>query len=870
MIRFYTRMLRTLIIMLCMVASLHAALNFIPSAPEKNNSALESSKSNQGSTAMQQSVATQVDLPKIETPISKVPDLSTSKPTYVEVPNTGPEDEDERMELHFEDAGLPAVVSEIARHFKVIFITADIVSPLPDGQKSLSGNKISFKTHNPLTRKDAWNLFLTFLEIAGFTLTKESVPSTYRIIPLVSGQSVKAPLPSFIGVKPELLPKNDQMIRYVYFVQNTSLDTIYPIIDALRSTVSSLKQLTDLQAFLITDKAQNIVSLMEIISELDRVTMPQSMSVLKLKRADAKDVKQLYEELTGKKDEGVASRLFPARKASTALYFPENLRIIAYPRTNALILLGSEDAIKKIEDFVINHVDVDITAPYPPFRVHNLKYADAKSIADIMNGMTEFGKDTDAGKVGGVRGDDKYIKRMTFTAEPTSNRLVIQGDEEDYLMAKEILDKLDEQQPQIAIELLLLSVSIGDNRQLGTQLRSKSPGGTDGLLGDTVKFQTSGLYGTAGIQTLPESSVTQGANRLLANLINLAVGAPTGNTLVSLGTDAFGVWGLLQALQTVSNTEIVATPFLVATNKTPASVTIGQTRRVTVATVVATATESSLDDKDANLVVKITPQINSDGMIVLDLDVRIDQFADSTNFTSATINTKHLVTKTVVSNGEVLALGGLIQNNINLNMSQTPILGKIPILGWLFKNRQDTENRNNLLVLICPRILPPDSDKEANKFTNDRIVGYHATLADMMQPDSGKDPINKFFFEPKKDSTERVLENFLFERHNSVAHKKMNREKPEMKANQRARKRASRTSFAQGKQEDDQEARPKSKKRASKAERTPTETTTIAQNTPEEVMQNEPPPTPSKRSPHRTKRSLASYMDENAPEGATS
>jgi general secretion pathway protein D len=869
----YTRIFRILTVMLCVNICMHAALNFVHDEAQNVNS--QPSTPQQQTAILHKSLATQVELPPIETPAPRTPENNhgADKTQRLEAPGIESDDnDDETVEFHFEDADLQNLLNQIASLYKVIFITDDMISPPPADKKLIQGNKISFKTNKPLTRKAAWSLFLSFLDIAGFTLTKESKPNIFRIVPLPNNTPIKSPIPSYIGTNPKLLPNNDQMIHYVYFVHNTSIETIFPIVDSLRSTVSSLKQLTELQAFLLTDKAYNIMSLMEIVTELDKVTMPQSMSVLKLKRADAKDVKDLYEELTGKKDTGAASRLFPARKQSTAVFFPENLRIIAYPRTNALILLGSEDAIKKIEDFVINHVDVNVTAPYPPIRVHNLRFADATSIASIMNGMTDFGKGTPAGDSGGVRGEDKYIKRMTFTAEPESNRLVIQGDEEDYLMAKEILDKLDERQPQVAIEVLLLSVSVGDNKQLGTQLRSKDNGtpdsGTSGLLGNTVKFQTSGLYGTTGIQTVPESAVTSGANRLLANLINLAVGAPTGNTLVSLGTDAYGVWGLLQALQTVTNTQIVATPFLVATNKTPAKVTIGQTRRVTVATVVATATESSQDDKDANLVVSITPQINSDGMIVLDLDIRIDQFADATNFTSATVNTKRLITKTIVSNGEVLALGGLIQNNMNLNMSQTPILGKIPILGWLFKNRQDTETKNNLLILICPRILPPDSDKEANKFTNDRVIGYHATLADMMVPTSGKDPISKFFFDPKKNSTETIMEDYLFKRHDTPK-KLATHEKPRLKNNQRARKRSSRNSFAEDTKDTEHVSPP-----AQQNQSLPQEMVMVAQNnnTDQGSAENTPPGTSTsrRRSPQRSRRSLSTYMDDTAPEGAAS
>jgi general secretion pathway protein D len=869
--------------MLCVCTSIHAALNFVPTdTPEQNNVA-QHIATPQAATA--QPVNTQIDASASAMSNSMLQnDLPLSNAQQrAEAPNTAEDDEDETVEFHFEDADLQNLLNQIASLYQVVFITDDMITSADgkpiEGKKAIKGNKISFKTHKPLTRKAAWSLFLTFLEIAGFTLTKESKPNIYRVVPFAPPNTpIKVPLPTYIGTKVDQLPNNDQMIRYVYFVQNANIDAIWPIVDKLRSTVSSAMLLTNMQAFLITDKAYNIVSLMEIVAELDKVTMPQAMSVLKLKRVDAEEVKTLYEQLTGtgKNDPGAVSRLFPGRKEAAASYFPESLRIIPYKRSNALILLGAEDAIKKIEEFITQHVDVDITAPYPPVRVHNLRYANAESIAKIMNNMNKFGRKTGAGEDGGVRGDDKYIKPMTFTPEPISNRLIIEGDEQDYLMAKEVLDKLDEQQPQVAIEVLILGITVNDSRELGTQLRSKvSPGGTDGLLGNTVKFQTSGLYGTAGIQTVPNGTPgVQGANILLANLINLAVGAPTGNTLVSLGTDSAGVWGLLQALQTVANTQIIATPFLVATNNTPAVVSIGQTRRVVVANVVATTTQTSQDDKDANLVVRVTPQINSDGKITLVLDITVNQFADTTNYTSATVNVKHLVTNTVVSNGEVLALGGLIQNNIVSNMSQTPILGKIPILGWLFKNRQDQESKNNLLILICPRILPPDSSKEANKFTQERIIGYHTTLADMLTPNSGRDPVEKFFFNPKNDSVDKTMEDYLFKRHDQSV-KMVNPEKKRLQKNQHARKRASRNWMTRDTNAPDKNHQPE------QAHQTSADTTSVnpemvaAQANENQNNDNAPIEMSAaknrlKRSPQRTRRSLSTFMDDSEPEGVIS
>ncbi len=142
-----------------------------------------------------------------------------------------------------------------------------------------------------------------------------------------------------------------------------------------------------------------------------------------------------------------------------------------------------------------------------------------------------------------MRGGDKFLKQMSFVPEESTNRLIIRGDYEDFLQVKEsIIDKLDEQQPQVAIEVLILDMQDIDTKQLGAQIRSKVPG-TNSLLGQNAQFQTSGLFAgnTTGAGIVQNITSNLGATKLLGNLISLVTGAGPGNTVINLGHDAFGV-----------------------------------------------------------------------------------------------------------------------------------------------------------------------------------------------------------------------------------------------------------------------------------------------------------------------------------------
>lgn len=698
------------------------------------------------------------------------------KPVVVEMPEIEEEEDEDSIELNFENADLQNFVKQIEDIFEITFISDDAISPDPVGKKvtKIKNNKISFKTHKPLSKKEAWNLFVTFLDIAGFAIIPQANPKIFRISTIENAR--KSPLPTFIGVDPSTLPDTDELIRYVYFLENASTATIMEIIGPLRSSSSQgLIELKEHKGFILTDKSYNIKMLMAIVKELDKVSIPESMSVLKLRNADAVEVKNLYMDLLPKEEP--SSRFF-TKKQQTSLYFPENTRLIADARTNTLIILGPKNAIDKIESFIIKYIDVELDQAYSPLYTYQLKYADATTIAEIMKNVTAFGGETDAErKYGGVRGVDQYMRPIVFIPEKETNRLIIKGYYDDYLKAKKIIETLDKNQPQAAIEILIVELDITDTKSLGAQIRSKQPG-PNGLLGNNVKFQTSGLYGTSTIVSPPPSSPpTSGTNTLLGNLINLVIGAVPGTSLLTLGTDNFGVWGIFQALQSVTDTEVVSNPFILASNNTKATVSIGEERRIIMQTVVGASTNNNaFEADDANLEVHITPQINSDGMIGLTIHIDINEFSfppDAPNGTNATQVQRTIDTNAIVANKEVLALGGLIRDQVSTTETKVPILGDIPILGWFFKNKQKVVTTTSLLVLISTRIIEPLEEKEIERFSNEHITGYEQTINDMNNTYAHRDPIHRMFFQDKKNRSLKTAEGLIFERHEKEAEQKI-------------------------------------------------------------------------------------------------
>ena len=494
-------------------------------------------------------------------------------------------DPQETVEMNFDNKELTELLKFLSNNLGVTFILDDFIEPSRiDGMQPLAGTKITFKSNAPLTLKQAWEIGLTFLEMAGFSVIPATQPRTYRVTTSASRDKASAnrePLPTFIGTDPELLPDSDAKIRYVYFADNAEITTIIQIIDAMKSGSSGpLIEVPQLKAVIMTDKAANIKSLINILQEIDRVTLPETLAVIRLRHADARQVRELYHRLIGKE---AAAPLFNPfarqRKPSTTQYFTEATRVFEEPRTNSLIVLGTRENIKRFEDFIVKYVDRTIDLPFSPLHIIQLKYIDATSIAKILNDVIQkfnsAPENVNAALVGGVRDANKFFRpSVRVTDEPSGNRLIINADYEEYLKLREIIDRLDVEQPQVAIKILILNVDLSNTETLGTQLRNKvgccdGTGGLDTILGTNVNFQTNfiGPIVTREPATGTPTAIN-GAQRLLGNLIMLAnqVNGVSpfgiGTTLVTLGQDMFGFWGLLQALETYTRVSIVANPIL--------------------------------------------------------------------------------------------------------------------------------------------------------------------------------------------------------------------------------------------------------------------------------------------------------------------
>lgn len=696
-------------------------------------------------------------------------DELASKEINVVYQNPGFVDDQESVIFNFEETDLSNVASYMEAVHNVKFLTEDILSPAKDA-KGLSGHKITFSTNKVLTKKESWDLFLAFLHMGGLDLVPMTKTGFYKIVPFtkVSGQFV----PTYIGVDPAALPDNDMVVRYIYFVQNLDPAKIQNLLLKFKAGSATIDVFSELRALIFFDRANNIKSLMQIALAMDKAVLPESLSVIKMKRANVADVKALYESLKSGGSSGTIPNQPAQQKAwnlgkkeSSYDYFPQDVKLFTDARTNSLILLGSNRGIEKIEEFVEKYIDIDVKKDAPPIFTYQLEYTNATDIVTILTQAITYGKGTPAGQYGGVRDGIKYFSQMTIIAEPHSNSVIVNSTKDDFEALVPLIKELDTPQKQIGIEVLIVQVTDSQAKTLGSQI--SGPKGPDApvaaneqaqTFAQNITSQTSGILGVNGQSTapvvIPNSSNTSyslkaSLGTLLGTAYNAVVNEP-GSVLVTFGQP---IWALFKILQSMVSVHVVANPFVVVSNNVPATVSIGEQRRILASQVVSVGgtTTNALTNMQSTLGFTITPQINKGNIINLAINVYNNQFTVAGSQTSALQDQKSIITNASVANGEVLVLGGLMQEQYASTSRGVPFLEHIPIFGWFFKSKVKTVDKSHFLVFISPRIIDSIDKKEdgIDSYSLYKMKEAQKNIDIMDEIDwfaSRRDPIQKAFF----------------------------------------------------------------------------------------------------------------------------
>ena len=444
------------------------------------------------------------------------------------------------------EKSLVDLISEIVAEKKINIL-------LPQGSLAIPSNvKVTFRSHDLVSIDEAWDYLLTILDFAGYVVMREG--DFYVVKKNDQNTIARSIMALYIDEPIEQLPLNDEIIRVVYYLANlnsaTHKEDLSKIIKEMLSTSSDSKIDEKTNSLILTDKAINIVNLLKIIREMDQGGIRDQIEVLPLYYTSVKLIEDLFQ------------KLLDPKYLTDSSYFPKNTKILGLERTNSLVIMGTERAIDAIKDFIIKYLDKPMDSGESILHVYELQYLQAEKFAPILNNIINQTSKTDQSTGKQIAGPKQYFQDVIISYErvqdaeqlaikPTQssssrsaqkttvesrgvqlggNRLIITARKKDWLRIKNLIEYLDKPQPQVALEVLVVDLTIDRDRILGGQIRDKT--GFNQSISQNVNFQSAQLSpGPILINGTPTP-----ANALMANLLQL--GAPYSTSAQNIANTA--------------------------------------------------------------------------------------------------------------------------------------------------------------------------------------------------------------------------------------------------------------------------------------------------------------------------------------------
>lgn len=667
----------------------------------------------------------------------------------------------------------------------------------PKGQNAIDA-KVTLKIEKLVTLDEAWRIFNTILEIAGFKLLPKKY--FYQIIK-ITDKINKEPAQIFISTPLEQIPSDDEQIWYVHFLSNIKVtgDGSSEIETLLKELLpdNSFRVDSNTNALVIMANAIAIKGLLPVINKLDQTGLQEQIEKVSLYFTDAKTVAELFNKkifpaLSG--NEPSRSRLEIQRQADI-FYFSKSVRIVPDIPANALLLIGRPQAVDRIANFIKNEIDQDIEKEQNPYHIYQLRYLLAEEIVPMLKEIISAGVENTTGQsttesIG--RGPQRFFGEVKIitdkpvnsqtagtSAEPDNsiyqggNRLIIASNKEDWEQLRDIIYQLDQPQSQTLIEVLVADLTLDDTRKLGSLIRNPArvpfPNGVDFQSANLAPGIMPNAFSnpqTIGVDPKPVVISSDLLRTFMSGTPNTDVGtdsvatlATPGSTIVSLNDASGSTWGILQLLKLFDYTKITSHPHIIATHNKEAIFKVGESRRVVGAgSLNTTVAAVNIETIEANLAINLIPRISSANEVNLQITIDIEDFRGAANQKV----TRKIITNANVHDGDILALGGLIQSSNVENLTKTPLLEKIPIFGWLFKGRQTSATKTNLTVFICPSIIKPRLKHGIGDYTRDYVEIMKKELSVNSLFVSLRDPINNWFFASSDmNQAVKAADNFL-------------------------------------------------------------------------------------------------------------
>lgn len=600
---------------------------------------------------------------------------------------------EESWQINLKDADIEAFISQVADITGKSFV----LDPRVKG-------KVSVLSSEPMNRESVYELFLSVLQIHGLA----AVPAG-DVTLVIQQNDVKQ---AGRSLDDRASKQSQELLTKVIMIKNTPALDLVPILRPLVAKYGHLAGVKSANALIISDHSININRIEEIIDRLDR-SGSEELEVVQLKEAWVGNVVTMLQSLDPAK---------VAQGNSDTSNTAGSIRVVADERSNRLIIKGEKTARERIRK-LIEQLD------QPSYfsgsaKVIRLQYADATKLAEMLKSLMGESADKEAAQVKGTIGihADEELNALVVRAEPSIMKEI-----------QELVGSLDVRRAQVLIESAIVEVTGDVTQALGVQW---ARGDLDAPVAGT-NFNNSGpsLASIAtGVATGDYSSA-------------VGSGLTIGGFKESGGDIDFGV--IIQALKSNTATNLLSTPSIMTMDNQEAEIIVGQNVPfVTGQTSSSTNTNpfTTITREDVGVTLKVVPHIHDGKAIRLEVEATAESVSNTTVAGSADLITNKRSIKTMIlsEDRETIVLGGLIRDDVREVVSKVPLLGDIPLLGWLFRSKSTNQVKSNLMVFLRATIV---SDAGiAKTLTQDKFNGiWEFTVSEELAADDSDVQMERLF-----------------------------------------------------------------------------------------------------------------------------
>ncbi|MBJ6726627.1 type II secretion system secretin GspD [Geomonas sp. Red875] len=577
--------------------------------------------------------------------------------------------------LNFTDVDIATMVKFISDLTGKNFIMDDRVK-----------GKISIFSPTKLSNEEAYNVFTSVLELKGFTVVQAG--KVMKIIPTSAAKQTGMR----VLADGERTAVNDTYQARVIPLAHVAPQDAVSLLQPLVSKDGQISAIAGSNMILLVDSALNMPKILGILKYVDADQTRERPELIFLKNASAESAATVVRDyLSGRGAKAAATGTGATAGAGAA----GGSAVVPDTRLNALIVFGS-DRDKADVRRLVSLIDVVPPTTSSKVNVYYLENAEAAEVAKVLEGVVKgtSAPATPAAGAAAPQASPFEGGKISITPDKATNSLVVMASPTDYQNLVQVIQKLDRRSRQVFVQAMIAEVSMNRSKALGVQWGFFGGGGN----GSVSTFAQFDPFGT---NTTTASSLSA-LSGLGLSTTNFNLTSPANFTVV------------LSALASKGAANILSTPNVMTSDNKEAEIFVGENVPFLSATNLTSTglSQQSIERKDTGIILKIKPQISEGDYVKLDIYQEISAVKDFGTAAAPNLGSTKRSAKTsvVVRNSDTVVIGGLIQDRDNVTESKVPLLGDIPVLGWLFKSKSVSHDKTNLLIMLTPRIIKDARD----------------------------------------------------------------------------------------------------------------------------------------------------------------